>query len=301
MYTAALWIGFNLFILAMLALDLYLHKKEETISQKQALKWSFFWIVLAMIFCVGIYFTMGSESALNFLTGYIIEKMLSFDNLFIFLAIFSYFSVPDNYRHKILFWGVLSALVLRALFIFLGIVLIQQFFWITYIFGALLIYSGIKIGLGLNEETDPTKNPVVKFFRKFFSVTNYYVGDRFFVYRKGRVWATPLFVVLIAIETTDIIFAVDSVPAVLAITTDPFIVYTSNVFAILGLRALYFALTTFMQLFHFLDYALAAILVFVGVKMLLAHVVEIPIGVSLGVIIAILAIAISASLLQKQQ
>jgi tellurite resistance protein TerC len=239
--------------------------------------------------------------ALEFLTGYLIEKALSVDNLFIFLLIFSYFRVPGEYQHKVLFWGILGALLIRAVFIVAGIALIERFHWLIYIFGAFLIVTGIKMLRSGDEEIHPERNPVLRLFRRLMPVTEQYEGDRFFVRRMGRQFATPLFIVLLMVETTDVIFAVDSIPAILGITTDPFIVYTSNVFAILGLRAIYFALAGLMQLFHYLKYGLCAILVFVGLKMLLADFYKIPVAIALGAIVLVLGVSILASVLWPEK
>ena len=267
----------------MLALDLgVFHRKAHEVQIKEALGWTAFWITLALLFNLGIYFWRGPEPALEFLTGYLIEKALSVDNIFVFLLIFSYFDVPLLYQHKVLFWGILGALIMRALFIVMGITLIQKVHWVIYIFGGFLILTGIKIALQKEKEIRPERNPVLRIFREFMPVSERYENGKFFLKKEGRYLATPLFIVLLVVETTDIVFAVDSIPAILAITLDSFIVYTSNVFAILGLRALYFALAGLMQLFHRLHYGLAAILVFVGIKMLLADIYKIPIGVALG-------------------
>lgn len=296
------WVIFNIFVLAMLALDLgVFHRKAHVIKIKEALLWSAVWIALALIFNVGIYFWRGSETALQFLTGYLIEKSLSVDNIFVFLLIFSYFGMPPRYQHKVLFWGILGALITRAIFIATGVTLIQKFYWVIYILGAFLILTGIKIALQKDKEVHPERNPVLRLFRRFMPVTERYEDGRFFVKRGGRYLATPLFIVLLVVETTDIVFAVDSIPAILAITLDPFIVYTSNVFAILGLRALYFALAGIMKLFHRLHYGLAVILVFVGIKMLLADIYKIPVGVALGVVASILLISVIASIVQPRR
>lgn len=297
-----LWVAFNIFVLAMLALDLGIfHRKAHVIKIKEALAWSAFWITLALLFNLGIYFWRGPETALEFLTGYLIEKSLSLDNLFVFLLIFSYFRVPPLYQHKVLFWGILGALIMRAVFILTGITLIQKFHWVIYIFGAFLILSGIKMALQKDKKIHPERNPVLKLFRRFMPVTNGYEDSKFFIKRAGRYLATPLFVVLLVVETTDVIFAVDSIPAILGITLDPFIVYTSNVFAILGLRALYFALAGLMRLFHYLHYGLSAILVFVGIKMLLAEIYKIPVAVALGVVASILLISVIASIIRPRK
>jgi tellurite resistance protein TerC len=253
------------------------------------------WIGLALLFNLGIYFFRGSELALSFLAGYLIEKSLSVDNLFVFLLIFSYFSVPPKYQHKVLFWGILGALIMRAIFIFAGIELIRRFHWIIYVFGPFLIFTAIRMLVKKEKEIHPEKNPALKLLRRLISVTHDYEDGRFFVRRSDGIWATPLFVVLVVVETTDLIFAVDSIPAILAVTSDPFIVYTSNVFAILGLRALFFALAGAMRLFRYLPYGVAAILAFVGVKMILSEIYRIPIGIALGIIGGMLAVSMLAS------
>lgn len=292
------WVLFNLFVLAMLALDLgVFHRKAHEVKMKGALTWSAVWIVLALAFNAWVYHSRGPQAGLEFFTGYLIEKALSVDNVFVFLLIFTYFRVPAEYQHKVLFWGILGALVMRIIFIAAGVALIQKFHWIIYVFGAFLVITGIKMALAKDKEIHPERNPVLRLFRRWMPVTEQYEGDRFFVRRDGRRWATPLFVTLLLVETTDVIFAVDSIPAILAITQDAYIVYTSNVFAILGLRALYFALAGFMKLFHYLHYGLSLILVFVGVKMLLADVYKVPIAWSLAFIAAVLAVSIALSLL----
>ncbi|MCG3118559.1 MAG: putative membrane-bound redox modulator Alx [bacterium] len=297
-----LWIGFNVFVLAMLALDLgVFHRKAHEVKVKEALWWSAVWIALALTFNAGIYFFRGEEAALEFLTGYLLEKALSVDNIFVFIMIFAYFRVPALYQHKVLFWGILGALIMRAIFIATGITLLQHFHWVIYIFGAFLIITGIKLAMQQDKEVHPEKNPVLKLFQRFMPVTKNFEGDKFFVKRDGRRFATPLLVVLLIVETTDVVFALDSIPAILAITTDPFIVYTSNVFAILGLRALYFALAGIMQMFHYLSYGLAAILVFVGIKMMIMDFYKLPIAVSLGVVAGILAIAVILSLVRPRR
>lgn len=290
------WVLFNIFVLAMLALDLgVFHRKAHVVKIKEALVWSAVWIVLALLFNLGIYFWRGSEQALEFFTGYVIEKSLSVDNIFVFLLIFSYFRVDSLYQHKILFWGILGALLMRAVFIAAGVTLIQQFHWVVYIFGVFLILTGIKMALQKDKEIHPEKNPVLRLFRRFIPTTDQYVHGKFFVKLNGRTVATPLFVVLLVVETTDLIFAVDSIPAILAITLDPFIVYTSNVFAILGLRALYFALAGAMRLFHYLHLGLSSILVLIGAKMLIADIYKIPIVIALSVVAGILIMSVAAS------
>jgi len=297
------WVIFNLFVLAMLALDLgVFHRRSHRIGIKEALVWSGVWIALALLFNLGIYYWRGPDAALEFLAGYLIEKALSVDNIFVFLLIFSYFRTPARHQHRVLFWGVLGAFIMRAIFIFAGVSLIERFHWVIYIFGALLILTGARMATGKDKEIRPEKNPALKLFRRLMPVTDDYQGGKFFIKqagqegRRGRYFATPLFIVLLMIETTDVIFAVDSIPAILAITLDPFIVYTSNVFAILGLRALYFALAGVMGLFQYLHYGLSAILIFVGAKMLLADFYEIPVGVALGVVAGILVISVIASM-----
>ena len=291
------WVFFNIFVVAMLALDLgVFHRKTHEVKTKEALAWSAVWIALALLFNLGIYFWYGKSEAVEFFTGYLLEKSLSVDNVFVFLLIFSYFRVPAQYQHKVLFWGILGALVMRAVFIALGITLIQQFHWIIYVFGAFLVFTGIKMALSKDKEIHPEKNPVLKLLRKCMPITPNFEENKFFIRANNQWHATPLFVVLLVIETTDVIFAVDSIPAVLAITRDPFIVYTSNVFAILGLRALYFALAGVMRLFHYLHYGLSLILVFVGIKMVLADIYKFPILIALSVIVIILGLSITASL-----
>jgi tellurite resistance protein TerC len=297
-----MWVAFNAFVLVMLAVDLgVVHRRAHEVSLKEALVWSGIWIALSLLFALGLYVWYGSQPALEFLTGYLIEKSLSVDNIFVFVLLFSYFRVPARYQHKVLFWGILGALVMRAMFIMAGIALLQRLHWIIYVFGALLILTGIKMVTEKDKEIHPDKNPVLKLFRRLVPVTQDYHADHFFVKQAGHYAATPLFIVLLVVETTDVIFAVDSIPAILGITVDPFLVYTSNVFAILGLRALYFALAGVMLLFHYLHYGLSAILVFVGAKMLLADVYKLSVGVALGVIAGILLLAIVASVLRPRR
>ena len=295
---ALLWTVFAALVAVMLALDLgVFHRRKHEIKFKEAASWSAVWIGLALAFAGLIAHERGAHSALEFLTGYIIEESLSVDNLFVFLLIFSYFAVPGHYQHSVLFWGILGAMVFRAVFIVAGVALIQKFEWVIYIFGAILIISGIKIGVEKEREIHPEQNLVLKLFRKFMPVTKDYEGSRFFVRRERRTFATPLFLVLLVVETTDLIFAVDSIPAVLAITQDRFIVYTSNIFAIMGLRALYFALKGVMDLFHHLHYGLSVILVFVGLKMIVSEHMHIPTPVALGVVGGVLVLSIVASLI----
>lgn len=295
------WILFNAFVILMLAVDLFIfNRKAHEIKIKEALFWTVVWVLLALIFNFGVYLMRGKDVALQFLAGYLIEKSLSVDNLFVFLLIFSCFGVHKAYQHKILFYGILGALFFRALFIVLGVKLINQFHWLMYVMGAFLILTGVRLAFEKDKEIHPEKNIVLRFFKKIMPVTHENEGSKFFVRKNGRLFATPLFVVLIIVETTDIVFAVDSIPAIFAITLDPFIVYTSNVFAILGLRALYFALAGMMQLFHHLHYGLAFILVFVGTKMLIAEHYKIPIGIALSVIAGTLVLSVIASLLWPQ-
>lgn len=294
--SVALWTGFNLFVLLMLALDLgVFHRKSHTVSVREALTWTTVWITLAMIFNLFIYYYFNEEKAIEFFTGYLIEKSLSVDNIFVIILIFSYFQVPQEYQHKVLFWGILGALVMRIIFILSGIELIHRFHWLVYIFGGFLIFTGIRMITSGDSKIDPEKNPLIKLARRMFSVTQGFEGDKFFVKREAKTWATPLFLVVILIEATDLIFAVDSIPAILAISEDPFIVYTSNVFAILGLRSLYFALSGIEKYFHYLKFGLSAILVFVGVKMCIVDFYKIPVSISLIVIVFVLVISMLAS------
>jgi tellurite resistance protein TerC len=315
-----LWVSFNLFVLALLALDLgVFHRKAHAVSVREATIWSVVWISLSMLFNLGIYFFWhvvapaspysNGDAALAFFTGYLIEKSLSVDNIFVFVLIFSYFSVPDTYQHRVLFWGILGALVMRAALILIGAALIKEFHWIIWIFGAFLIFTGIRMAFHKDEELHPEDNPLVKGLKRFMPVTQEYRGASFFVREAGRLMATPLLLVLLIVESTDLVFAVDSIPAIFAVTEDPVIVYTSNVFAILGLRSLYFLLAGVMHRFHYLKLGLSAVLTFVGVKMLLPDLSELVIGVSykiptlvsLGIVAAILAVAVAASLLRARR
>src|SRR4030042_3087762 len=285
MKQALLWNGFVVFIIGMVVLDLLvLQKKDHEIKVREALLWTLFWITLSLIFNVGIYFYMGFNYAMEFLTGYLIEKSLSVDNIFVFIIIFSYFGIPLRYQHKILFWGILGAIIMRAVFIFSGVAIIQRFHWTIYILGAFLVYVGIKMAFQKEKEIHPEKNLLLRGFNKVYPVDREYSGGKFFIKKAGRIVATPLFVVLIVVETTDIVFAVDSIPAILSITLHPFIVFTSNIFAILGLRALYFAVSGIMKLFHYLQYGLSIILVFIGIKMLIADFYKIPVSIALSVV-----------------
>ncbi|HSK88173.1 MAG TPA: TerC family protein [Anaerolineales bacterium] len=305
--TIWLWIGFNVFVLFMLALDLgVFHRHSHVVSTKEAAVWSVVWISLAMLFNAGIYFFWdliapqstytNSEASLAFFTGYLIEKSLSVDNIFVFVLIFTYFAVPAAYQHRVLFWGIIGALLMRGTLIAVGATLLKEFHWIIYVFGAFLIFTGIKMALHRNEEVHPENNPLIRLLRKIMPVAENYEGEKFFIRRAGRLMATPLFLVLLMVESTDLIFAVDSIPAIFAVTNDPFIVYTSNVFAILGLRSLYFLLANVMDKFQYLKIGLAFVLTFVGIKMVLVDLYKIPVGISLGIIASILAISVLASL-----
>jgi tellurite resistance protein TerC len=299
---AGFWIGFNVFVVVMLALDLgVFHKKIHRVPVKEAVIWSGVWITLAMIFNILIYIDMGETKALEFLTGYVIEYSLSVDNIFVFILIFSFFKVNGKYQHKVLFWGIIGALVMRAIFIFAGVALINRFHWIIYIFGGFLVFTGIRMLFHGDTQVDPEKNPVVRFFRKFLPVTHTMHEDKFFIRQNSKLYATPLFLVLLIIETSDLIFAVDSIPAVLAISKDTFIVYTSNIFAIMGLRSLYFAISGVLEYFRFLKIGLAFVLTFVGVKMCISNYAEIPVVTSLLIIISILLISVIASVIIKKK
>jgi tellurite resistance protein TerC len=294
------WILFNLFVLGMLALDLgFLQRRGHTVNFREALIWSLVWIGLAGAFAVLVYSRYGHATAVEFVTGYVIELSLSVDNLFIFILIFRFFRVAPEHQHKVLFWGIVGALVMRAIFIVVGIGLIRRFQWITYIFGTFLVYSGIRLFRQHGAGMEPQNNPVLRLFRRWVPTTEDYEGDKFLV-RRGRLYATPLLAVLVLVEATDVVFATDSIPAVLAITLKPFIVYTSNVFAVLGLRSMYFLLAGMMELFHYLHYGLAAILIFVGAKMLLSNYYHIPTLIALGVVGGVLLISVAASLLNPQ-
>jgi tellurite resistance protein TerC len=302
------WIAFLVFVLGMLALDLgVFHKKAHVVQTKEALIWSAVWISLAFVFCGVLYLFWdkmphtsdytNKQAAIAFLTGYIVEKALSVDNIFVILMLFTYFSIPAKYQHRVLFWGILGALVMRAVMIFAGVALIKQFDWMIYVFGLILIAAAIKMLVMKDKELEPEKNPILKLFRRLMPITPELDGQNFFTRINGKLWATPLFVVLLLVEITDLMFAIDSIPAILAISEDPFIVFTSNVFAILGLRSLYFAVSGMMGMFTYLAYGLSAILAFVGGKMMLHSIVKVPTEYSLGVIVGILVISIVASLL----
>lgn len=291
-----LWTAFNLFVLGMLALDLgVFHRKSHEVGIKEALTWTSVWITFAMLFNLFIYYYFDKEKAVEFFTGYIIEKSLSVDNIFVIIMIFAYFKVPTAYQHKVLFWGILGALVMRVIFILAGIELIHRFHWLIYVFGGFLVVTGIKMLTSGDIKLEPEKNPLAKLARKIFPFTPTFEGDRFFVRRETKLWATPLFLVVVLIEATDLIFAVDSIPAILAISDDSFIVYTSNVFAILGLRSLYFALAGAEKYFQYLKHGLSTILIFVGIKMCITDIYKIPVDLSLIIIVFVLTIAILAS------
>lgn len=293
------WVLFNLFVLAMLAVDLgVFHRKAHAVSMREAVVWSVVWTLLALLFNLGLYFWRGPVPAMEFFAGYLIERSLSVDNLFVFVVLFQYFQVAPPYQHTVLFWGIVGALVMRAFFIAAGITLIHAVHGVIYVFGAFLILTGIKLLVQEETGVHPERNPVVSWFRRVIPMTAAYHGRQFVVRQSGRLLATPLLLVLLVVETTDLVFAVDSIPAILAVTTDPFIVYTSNVFAILGLRALYFVVAGMMASFHYLKLGLAVILGFVGVKMLLTDVYPIPIAAALSVVAGILLVSIVASLLK---
>jgi tellurite resistance protein TerC len=292
------WIVFNAVILLLLFFDLtVISRKHRVVPFRQALLMSAFWIGLAMAFAFFVHQWMGPTKSLEFLTGYLLEEALSVDNLFVFILLFAYFKVPPEEEKTVLFWGIIGALIMRGIFIAAGVALVQRFHWILYVFGIFLIWTGFQLMRGGDEQQDPSRNIVLKFCRRFLPLTDTYEGKSFFVRRDGRLLATPLFVVLLVVETTDILFATDSIPAILAITRDPFIVYTSNVFAILGLRSLYFALAGMMKLFHYLNYGLSVVLMFIGAKMLVPERYHVPTWVALAVVAGVLALSVLASLL----
>lgn len=296
------WVLFNLFVLAMLALDLgVFQRRAHEIRFREALAWSAIWIVLAACFAVAVFFWHGRQPALEFSTGYLIELSLSVDNLFVFLLLFRYFKVTGEYQHKVLFWGIIGALIMRGVFIIAGVALLARFHWIIYVFGAFLVYTGVKLAFSSDDEhVDPEKNPILRWVRKVLPVTPDYVDGKFVVRDQG-LFATPLLLVLVVVETTDLVFALDSIPAVLAISRDSFIVYTSNVFAILGLRSMYFALAGLIDIFHYLNYGLAVILSFIGVKMLISGYIHIPTGWALAVVAGVLAVSVLASVIWKKK
>jgi tellurite resistance protein TerC len=297
-----LWIIFGVAIAAMLYYDLFIqNKKAHAVSMREALIWAAVWIGAALLFCAGIHFMLGKVKALEFLTGYVIEKSLSVDNIFVFIMIFEYFRIPPSYQPRVLKWGILGAIIMRGIFIGAGVELFKAFDWIIYVFGAFLIFTAVKLAMRKEEKFDPEKNPVLRLFRRFFRVNPGYHGDRFFVSHSGLLSATPLFIALLMIESSDVIFAMDSIPAVLAITTDPFIVYTSNIFAILGLRSLFFVISGIMGVFRYLKLGISIILCFVGIKMLISKVYEIPITASLGIIFGVLASSVLLSMIHKEK
>ena len=302
---AGWWIAFNLFVAAMLALDLgVFHRKAHVIGMREALGWTAMWVTLGLLFNLGIFLgwfgsyapELRAPKALEFLTGYLIEYSLSVDNVFVFALLFRYFRVPPINQHRVLFWGIMGAIVLRGIMILAGLALLERFHWIIYVFGAILIVSGVKMWKGSEPDIDPAHNPLLRFLQRYLPVAPAYDGANFFTRHLGKFAVTPLFVVLVFVEWTDLVFAVDSIPAVLTITNDAFIVFTSNIMAILGLRALYFALAGMMDRFHLLHYGLSAILVFVGVKMLAAPFVKIPTALSLAIIATILALSVGISM-----
>lgn len=310
--SVGLWVGFNLFVLAMLAIDLGIfHRKSHAVSIKEATIWSVVWISLSLLFNLGLYFFWdtispgssysNSEAALAFLTGYLIEKSLSVDNIFVFVLLFTFFAVPAAYQHRVLFWGIIGALIMRGTLIAVGAALLKEFHWIIYVFGAFLIYTGFRMASHKDTELNPDQNLLLKLFRRIFPVTETYEGDKFFIRRAGKLLATPLFVVLLVVESTDLVFAVDSIPAIFAVTDNAFIVYTSNVFAILGLRSLYFLLAGVVDKFHYLKLGLSVVLVFVGTKMVIVDFYKIPTALSLGVVATILTTSILASLIRSRR
>ncbi len=296
------WLAFGAIIAVLLVMDMKVfHRKSQTITIKQSLLWTAFWITLALLFNLGLWLWRGSDPALNYLTCYLIEKSLSVDNLFVFLMVFSFFSVPLAYQHKVLFWGVIGAIVLRLGFIEVGAELLERFDWAFYVFGALLVIAALRMAFQKEREMHPDKNPLLKLLRRFVGVTDCYDGDKFFIKQLGKRVATPLLIAVVVIETTDLVFALDSIPAAFSITTDKFIIYTSNIFAILGLRSLYFALAGIMPLFHYLKYGLVIILMFVGVKMLIEHFYKMPTAIALGVVVFVLFVAVIASVIRNRR
>jgi tellurite resistance protein TerC len=301
-FQPSFWIYFNLFVLFMLALDLgVFHRKSHEVSAKEALIWSGVWIGLAMSFNGLVYHWFGETKALEFFTGYVIEKALSVDNIFVFVLIFGYFQIPAKYQHKVLFWGILGALVMRVIFIFAGVAMLEKFHWTIYIFGAILIFTGVRMLKDTDKKLEPEKNPVVRLFKKIMPFSDKLHGDKFFIRENGKRTATLLFLVLIIIEMTDLVFAVDSIPAILAVTQDHFIVYTSNVFAILGLRSLYFALANIIDRFKYLSVGLSIILIFVGLKMVMVEIYKVETHHSLIFIIAVLITSVVFSVLRTGQ
>lgn len=297
-FPPSIWLGFVAFVLLALALDLgVFHRHAHKVRVGEALVWSLIWIALALVFNAGLYFYSGGEKALEYLTGYVIEKSLSVDNLFVFLVIFRYFAVPAHLHHRVLVWGIIGAMIMRFLFIMIGAALLNAFDWIFYVFGAFLLFTGGKLLFEQEEQYDPERNPVVRLSRRFLPVTPQYHGAHFFVRQGGKLMATPMFLTLLVVETSDVIFAVDSIPAIFAITRDPFIVFSSNMFAILGLRMLYFLLAGMLERFHLLNVGLGLVLIFVGVKMIIAEYYHIPIAISLSIVFLLIGGAVLASLL----
>ena len=294
--TPLLWSVFALVVTVSLALDLFVfHRQAHEVGFREALGWTVFWVVLSLVFNLWIYFESGSGPGLEFLTGYVIEKALSVDNIFVFLVIFEYFAVPARYQHRVLYWGVLGAVVLRGVFVALGAALLARFHWVIYVFGVFLVYTGVRLMVRREAEVHPERNPVVRLARRYLPMTGEYHGQRFFVVEAGRRVATPLLLVLLVVEATDVVFAVDSIPAIFAVTRDPFLVFTSNIFAILGLRALYFVLADLMDRFVYLGVGLGLVLSFVGVKMLISHWIEIPVEWSLAVVLTVLVASMAVS------
>lgn len=299
---STIFVGFGVFILIMLSLDLgVFHRRAHAVGLMEAAAWTTVWVSLALLFALGLYVWLGPKQALLFLTGYVIEEALSVDNMFVFLVIFTSFGVKREHQHRVLFWGILGALIMRAVFILTGVTLLHRFHWIIYVFGAFLVWTGLRMAFKAEVEVNPEASLVLKVARRFLPVSQGYHGHHFLTRVGGRRMVTPLLLVLLLVESTDVVFALDSIPAVLAVTTDPFIVYTSNVFAILGLRSLYFLLAGVVDLFRYLKYGLAVVLAFVGVKMLIAGFYEIPIAVSLAVVLGVLAASILASLIIPQR
>ncbi|MBL8802841.1 MAG: TerC family protein [Planctomycetes bacterium] len=300
--TPGLWAAFLGLVLALLALDLgVFHRSAHAVTIKEAAIWSVVWVAVSLAFNGFVYYQFGPDRALEFTTGYLLEKALAVDNIFVFVAVFGYFAVPSTLQHRVLFWGILGALLMRGGFIGIGSVLIAKFHWILYVFGGLLVITALKMMFGSEEEVHPERNPVLRVFRRFVPVTSEFHGARFTIVKEGKRFATPLLVVLTVIEVSDLIFAVDSIPAIFAVTTDPFIVFTSNIFAILGLRSMYFLLAGVIDKFHYLKQGLAFVLLFVGTKMLIMDVYKIPIAVSLGVVAALIAGSIALSLLKPKK
>jgi tellurite resistance protein TerC len=297
-----LWLVFGAIIVILLVIDLGLvNRKSHVVTTRQAAIWVAIWVALALIFNLVVYHWKGPQSALEYFTGYIIEYSLSVDNLFVFIILFTTFAVAKVHQHRVLFWGIIGALILRGILIVCGVVLIERFFWVAYIFGAFLIYTGIKIAVKKESDPDPEKNPVLRLARKVLPISRGDHQGKFMLRQSGKFFFTPLFLVLIVVETTDLVFALDSVPAIFGITHDPFVIYTSNIFAIMGLRSLYFLLANAMGKFHFLTHALSVILVFIGVKMVINHFYEVPIAISLAVVVGLLVIAVVLSIIREKQ